>query len=124
MAFFDVSIASPHAEAGTLRLLAAAGARRITVAPALPTLDELGFRGLRVEPWYGLVAPAKTPPDVLARLRSGLAELRRLPEFKQQLQQLGYEPIDDSPEQFSAEIVGDIERFAAILRAAKLGAPP
>jgi tripartite-type tricarboxylate transporter receptor subunit TctC len=124
MVFFDASIVAPHAEAGTLRVLAAAGARRVAVMPMVPTLDELGYRGLRVEPWYGLVAPAKTPPDVLARLRSGLIELRRLPEFQWQLQQLGYEPIDDSPEQFSAEIVGDIERFAAIVKAAKLGAPP
>jgi tripartite-type tricarboxylate transporter receptor subunit TctC len=124
MVFFDASVVAPHAEAGTLRLLAAAGARRIAVVPTVATLDELGFRGLRVEPWYGLVAPAKTPPDVLARLRKGLAELRRLPEFQSQLQQLGYEPIDDTPEQFSAEIIGDIERFAAIVKAAKLGPPP
>lgn len=124
MVFFDASVVAPHAEAGTLRLLAAAGARRITGVPRVPTLDELGFRGLRVEPWYGLVAPAKTPPDVLARLRKGLAELRRLPEFQSQLRQLGYEPIDDTPEQFSAEIISDIERFAAIVKAAKLGAPP
>jgi tripartite-type tricarboxylate transporter receptor subunit TctC len=124
LVFFDASFVAPHAEAGTLRLLAAAGARRIAVAPLLPTLEELGFRGLRVEPWYGLVAPARTPRDVLARLRSGLAELRRLPEFQRQLQQLGYEPIDDTPEQFSAEIAGDIERFAAIVKAAKPGALP
>jgi tripartite-type tricarboxylate transporter receptor subunit TctC len=123
MVFFDVSIVAPHAEAGTLRLLAAAGARRTALAPTVPTLDELGFRGFRVEPWYGLVAPANTPRDVLARLRSGLAELRRTPWLPRQLQQLGYEPIDDSPEQFSAELVGDIERFAAIIKAAKLGIP-
>lgn len=122
MVFGDLSILAPHAEAGTLRLLAAASARRIASAPTVPTLDELGFRGFRVEPWYGLVAPAKTPPDVLARLQIGVAELRHEPAFQGQLQQLGYEPIDDSPEQFSAEIRGDIKRFADIIKAAKLGA--
>ncbi len=100
------------------------GARRVAAAPLLPTLEELGFRGVRVEPWYGLVAPARTPSEVLARLRVELAELRRLPSFQRQLQQLGYEPIDDTPEQFSAEIANDIGRFAAIVKAAKLGAPP
>ena len=124
MLVFDLSIAAPHAETGTLRLLAAASARRPAVAPTLPTLEELGIRGFRVEPWYGLVAPAGKPPDALARLRSGLAEVRRMPEFQRQLRRLGYEPIDDSPEQFAAEIVSDIERFGDVLKAAGIGAPP
>lgn len=123
MLFLDLSIAAQHAEAGTLRLIASASARRTAAAPTLPTLEELGIRGFRVEPWYGLVAPARTPSDALARLRSGLAELRRLPEFQRQLQQLGYEPIDDSPDQFSAEILADIERFGDVLKAAGIGAP-
>jgi tripartite-type tricarboxylate transporter receptor subunit TctC len=122
MLFLDLSVAAPHAEAGTLRLLAAAGSRRAPAALGLPTLEELGLRGMSVEPWYGLVAPAKTPPDTLAKLRSGLAGLRRAPEFQRQLQRLGYEAIDDSPEQFAAEIIGDIARFADIVRAAGSGA--
>jgi len=124
MIFFDASVVIPHAQAGTLRLLAAAGGHRVAAAPLLPTLDELGFHAVRVEPWYGLVAPAKTPPDALFRLRSGLAELRQLPQFQRELQQLGYDPIDDTPEQFSAEIASDIARFAAVVKAAKLGARP
>ena len=124
MVFFDASVVVPHADAGTLRLLAAAGARRVPGAPAVPTLEELGFRGIRVEPWYGLVAPGRTPPAVLARLRSALAELRRAPSYRQQLRRLGYEPIDDSPEQFAAEIAADIERFAGVVKAAKLAGPP
>ena len=64
-----------------------------------------------------------TPPEVLARLRGELAELRRLPAFQRQLQQLGYELIEDTPEQFSAEIASDIGRFAAIVKTAKYGAP-
>ena len=93
MVFFDASFVAPHAEAGTLRLLAAAGARRVAVAPLLPTLEELGFRGLRVEPWYGLVAPGENAAGRARQVANGLADLRRLPEFQRQLQQLGYEPI-------------------------------
>jgi tripartite-type tricarboxylate transporter receptor subunit TctC len=122
--FFDASAVAPHAEAGTLRLLAAAGSHRIAAAPALPTMEQLGLAAYRVEPWYGLVAPAKTPPMVLARLRSALAELRRMPWYQQQLQQLGYEPIDDTPEQFAAEIASDVARYASVLKAAKLATPP
>jgi tripartite-type tricarboxylate transporter receptor subunit TctC len=124
MGFFDASAVAPHADAGTLRVLAAAGSRRSVAASTVPTLEELGFRGIRVEPWYGLVVPVKTPPAVLARLRSALAELRRTPWYQQQLQQLGYEPIEDTPEQFAAVIASDTERFANVLKAAKLVSPP
>src|SRR5262249_26051233 len=92
MMFIDLSVVVPYVKAGPLRLLAAAGRRRAAAAPSLPTLAELGIRGVAVEPWYGLVAPARTPPEVLIRLRSGLAEVRRMPEFRQRLQQIGYEP--------------------------------
>jgi tripartite-type tricarboxylate transporter receptor subunit TctC len=118
MMFVDLSVVVPHADAGALRLLAAAGSRRAAAAPNLPTLAEFGIRGVAVDPWYGFVAPARTPPEVLARLRSGLADVRRMPEFRQRLQQIGYEPIDDSPEQMAAEIVGDIHRFSGIVKSA------
>ena len=124
LGFFDASAVAQHAETGNLRLLAAAGSRRSAAAPNVPTFEELGVRGIRVEPWYGLLAPARTPPAALAKLRSALADLRRTPWFQQQLQQLGYEPFDDTPEQFAAEIVSDIARYESVLRAAKLAAPP
>ncbi|HET7031735.1 MAG TPA: tripartite tricarboxylate transporter substrate binding protein [Casimicrobiaceae bacterium] len=123
LGFFDASAVVQHADAGSLRLLAAAGSRRSAAAPNVPTLEELGVRGIRVEPWYGLVAPAKTPPAVLAKLRSTLADLRRTPTFQQQLQQLGYEPFDDTPEQFATEIASDIERYTSVLKAVNLASP-
>jgi tripartite-type tricarboxylate transporter receptor subunit TctC len=118
MMFNDLSALVPHVEAGTVRLLAAAGSRRAAAAPSGPTFAELGIRSVVVEPWYGLVAPVRTPPEVLARLRSGLAEVRRAPEFRRQLQQIGYEPLDDTAEQMAAEIIGDIKRFTGIVKAA------
>ena len=124
MMFIDLSVVVPHAEAGTLRLLAVAGNHRAAAAPNLPTLAELGIRGVAVEPWYGLAAPARTPPEVLVRLRRGLAEVRRVPEFRQRLQQIGYEPIDDSPEQMAAEISGDIQEFSRIVKAAGIKGGP
>ena len=122
MVFFDASFVAPHAEAGTLRLLAAAGTRRVAVAPLLPTLEELGFRGVRVEPWYGLVAPAKTPPEVLARLRASLPSFVACRRFNGSCSNSATSPSRTRPEQFSAEIASDIGRFAAIVKAAKPGA--
>ena len=124
MMFLDLSLVAPHVKTGQLRLLAAAGGRRPAGAPDLPTLEEQGVRNVRMEPWFGLVAPARTPPDVLARLRTAFAEQRRAPEVQQQLKQFGYEPIADTPEQFGAEIAAEIAKYAAIAKSAGLKATP
>ena len=124
MMFVDLSIVLPHVQAGTLRLLAAAGSRRAAAAPNVPTLAEAGVQGFAVEPWYGLVAPAATPPETLAKLRNGLAKVRQNPEVRQHLAQLGYEPIDDTAEQMAAQMIADIERFARLLKSAGIGGRP
>src|ERR1700694_2682464 len=93
MMFADLSLLVPHAKTGALRLIAAAGAKRASAAPDLPTVAEQGVPGFAIEPWYGLVAPAATPPDVLAKLAGGLHEVMRMPGMRQRLEQLGYEPI-------------------------------
>src|SRR5262245_16124200 len=85
-------------------------------APAIVASDPIDY--------VALLAPEKTPPAVLARLRSGLAELRRTPSYQRQLRQLAYEAFDDSPEQFAAEIASDTERFADILKETRLASPP
>jgi tripartite-type tricarboxylate transporter receptor subunit TctC len=124
MMFFDMALAAPHVRAGSLRLVAAAGNRRAASAPDLPTVAEQGVAGFAVEPWYGLLAPARTPADVLESLRRRLAEARRQPEFQQRLQELGYEPIEDNPQQFSADMATDIRKYSAIIKAAGIkGAP-
>jgi tripartite-type tricarboxylate transporter receptor subunit TctC len=116
MMFLDLSLVAPHSKTGQLRLLGAAGSRRPAGAPDLPTLQELGVRAVQMEPWFGLVAPIRTPPDALARLRAGFVELRRMPAIQRQLEQFGYEAIDDSHEQFAADIAGDIAKYATIAR--------
>jgi tripartite-type tricarboxylate transporter receptor subunit TctC len=118
--FFDLSLVAAHAKGGQLRLLAAAGSHRASAAPELPTLLELGASTAAVEPWFGVVAPKATAPDVLARLRGAFAEMRRLPEVRRQLEQFGYEPIDDTPERFAADMQTDIARYSAIAREAGL----
>src|SRR4029079_15624704 len=67
MMVLDLSLVAPYGKAGQLRLLGAAGSRRPVGAPDLPTLEELGVRAVRMEPWFGLVAPARTPTETLAR---------------------------------------------------------
>lgn len=124
MMFFDMSIVAPHLKAGTLRLLAPAGHRRTALAPDLPTLAELGIGGFPIEPWYGLVAPAKTPASVLDKVRNSFAEVRRMPEMKKRLVELGYDAIEDSPQQFAADMAADIGKFSAVVKRAGIKGQP
>ena len=72
------------------------------MAPELPTVAEQGLPGFAIEPWYGVVVPAGTPPDIVAKLAGGLHEVIRAPEIGRRFAQLGYEPMIDTPEQFGA----------------------
>jgi tripartite-type tricarboxylate transporter receptor subunit TctC len=112
----DLSLLTPHANAGTLRLLGATGARRASAAPHLPTIAEQGIPGFAIEAWSGIVAPAGSPPEVIARLSSALIEAVQAPEVRQRFEEFGYEPIVDTPAQFGALIRSDIERYATLIK--------
>jgi tripartite-type tricarboxylate transporter receptor subunit TctC len=113
MVFTDLDLVASQAKAGTLRLVAAAGNKRLPSVSDLPTMAEQGISGFALEPWYGLAAPAGTSPDVLAKLTRGLREVLRMPEVRQRILDLGYDPIDDTPAEFAAVIRADIEKFSA-----------
>ena len=124
LVFADLFLLTPHAKAGTLRLLAAAGARRASAAPGLPTVAEQGIPGFAIEPWSGIVAPAGTPPEVVATLSSGLRQALQTPEVRQRFEEFGYDPIVDTPAQFGAFIRSDIERYATVIRRAGIRIDP
>ncbi|HEX8009627.1 MAG TPA: tripartite tricarboxylate transporter substrate binding protein [Casimicrobiaceae bacterium] len=124
MMFADRSLLAPHAKAGTLRLIAAAGAARASAAPELPTVAEQGWPGFAIEPWYGVVVPAGTPSEVVAKLAEGLHEILRTPEVRQRLEQLGYEPMADTPERFGALIRSETEKYAALIKRAGIHGGP
>ncbi len=100
----DLSLLAPYAKAGTLRILATAGAKRATSAPELPTVAEQGIPGFAIDAWYGIVAPAGTPPEVIAKLASALREALQSPEVRQRFDESGYEPMLDTPAEFGAFI--------------------
>ena len=86
----------------------------------MPTIAEQGIEGFAVNTWYGLLAPAKTPPDILVKLSGALSEIRRMPDVRTRLDQLGYDPIEDSPAQFRALIGSEIEKYSEVVRRAGL----
>jgi tripartite-type tricarboxylate transporter receptor subunit TctC len=122
MGLNDFSGVEQHVGAGTVRLLAAVGATRAASAPDVATVAEQGVRGYAIEAWYGLLAPAGTPPDVIARISGAINEIRRTAAFGRRLAELSYEPVVDTPAQFAAVISSDIARYADIIHRAGIEA--
>jgi tripartite-type tricarboxylate transporter receptor subunit TctC len=120
----DLSLLAPHAKEGTLRLLAVAGAKRASAAPQIPTVAEQGVPGYAIDAWYGVVAPAGTPSEVVARLSGALREALQSPDVRQRFEDAGYEAMADTPSQFGAFIRSDIERYTTVIKQAGLRASP
>ena len=118
MLFTDLALLAPHVKSGTLRLLAAAGSKRLRAFPEVPTMGEQGVSEVMLEPWYGLAAPAETPAPVLAKLSEALGKALRS-EVKDRIVDLGYDPFDETPADFAAAISGDIARFSAAAASAQ-----
>ncbi|HKU69751.1 MAG TPA: tripartite tricarboxylate transporter substrate binding protein [Burkholderiales bacterium] len=114
----DYAAVAGNVKAGKLRMLATAGSKRTRAAPELPTVAESGLKGYAVDAWFGIVVPAKTPSDIVAKLSSGVMAAVKSSEVRGRFDQLGYDPIGDSSAEFSATIKSDIEKFAKIIKAA------
>lgn len=103
-------------KSGRLRALAVSSTRRSPVLPDTPTLRELGYN-IEGSAWYGLLAPAKTPPDVVARLNAAFTTAIKTPAVAERLRALGVEPTGTSAAEFSAVLKNDYERWGAVIRA-------
>ena len=116
MMLADYAAVVPHAKAGKLRLIAVAGAKRMVAAPELPTIAESGVKGYAVDAWFGLGAPAGVPKDVAAKLSAATVNALKSPDVRQRLNELGYEIIGDTPEQFGATIKRDIDTYVRLIK--------
>jgi len=97
MMFADFTVAMPHVASGQVRALAVTRLHRSSLYPDLPTMDEAGIEGFELDAWAGLVAPAKTPPDVIARLNGALRTIIDAPETKAKLRNVGFEGFSSTP---------------------------
>ncbi len=120
MSFDTITPVLPHIVAGKLRALAVTTDRRSPALPDVPTLDEAGLKGFNLGTWFGLLAPAATPKDVVAKLNAELVKIIESPAFRKKMDEIGAEPIGDTPAQMSARIKSDTERFAVLVKAAKV----
>ena len=106
----------PHVRSGRLRGLATSGAKRSAAVPELPTVAEAGVPGYEAAQWYGLLAPAHTPKDIIARLHGEMVRILQLPEVKERLSGDGAEPVGNTPEEFGRYIRAEIEKWARVAR--------
>jgi tripartite-type tricarboxylate transporter receptor subunit TctC len=120
--FANLSDALPQIKSGKLRGIAVTSAQRVPQAPDLPTIAESGLPGYDVGPWNGLVAPGKTPPEIVAKLSETVQAIAKEPAFRQKMFDIGSNPIGDTSEQFRATIRNDLTRWAKIIKDAGIKA--
>jgi tripartite-type tricarboxylate transporter receptor subunit TctC len=118
MMFVDVLSALPHVKAGKLKVLAVTGLKRAAAVPEYPTVHESGVPGFNGNSWLGLVAPAGTPREIVARLSAEVAKALNSPDVRERFLAQGVEPVGSTPEQFAAFIESEIPRWGSAARAA------
>jgi len=116
-AMFDSVPASAGAvRDGRLRALAVTTRNRIAPFPDLPTIAEAGVPGYEISTWYGIWAPARTPPAIIARLQQAVASAARNPETRARFDALGAEPVADSPEDYARFVRAEYDRWGKLVR--------
>jgi len=114
--FDNLPNALPHVKAGKLRALAVTAASRSPLAPQLPTLAEAGVPGYDVEVWFGVVAPARTPKDVIAKLNAEINGVLALPEVRARFGDQGVRVIGGPPERLGAHLQKEMAKWAKVVK--------
>ena len=113
---FDPFLGVAHFKNGRIRPLAVTGSRRSSVFPELPTLAEAGLKGYQVETWIAVFAPVGTPKPIVDQLHREVLRVYALPEARQKLADLSYEPLPESQEEFTQRIASDTARWAKTVK--------
>jgi tripartite-type tricarboxylate transporter receptor subunit TctC len=114
----DVPSAIANVRAGKIKALAVTSKRRISAAPEVPTFEEAGVPGYEAIGWFGTVAPAGTPDEVIRRLNQEIAEALALPDVRERALAAGAEPFTNTPEEFAALIRDETRKWAEVIRTA------
>lgn len=108
----------PHIKAGRLRGLAVTGKTRTPTAPNLPTFAESGLSGVAVDIWYGIVAPARTPPIIIQKLAGTIASVARGAEFREMMSSAGLNPVESTPAEFGSFLRAEASKWSVVAREA------
>jgi len=118
--FDTAASASPHIKGGKLRALALAAPQRSSDLPEVPTFSEAGLAGYEVNSWYALLAPAGTPPEIIARLHRETTAALREPDMIARLKTLGADPVGNTPEEFATFIRAELAKYSKVIREGKI----
>lgn len=116
LAFVSLPAALPHIKAGRLTALGISAPQRSAVAPEVPTIAESALAGYELENWYGVLAPAGTPREIVNQLNREIVKALQMPEMKERLNSQGFEIRTSTPEQFAAYIKSEIVKWAKIVK--------
>jgi tripartite-type tricarboxylate transporter receptor subunit TctC len=122
MIFSGVPSLLPHINSGRLRAIAIGSLKRFAAIPNVPTFDESGLKGYEATTWFGLMAPAKTPREIVVRLNAEIDKILKSPELRERFMNDGLEPMGGSPEAFAKFIRAEIDKYAKVVKFANI--PP
>jgi tripartite-type tricarboxylate transporter receptor subunit TctC len=105
-----------HIKSGRLRALGVAGAKRTALMPDVPTLKEAGVEGVEVPLWFGLLAPAATPSEIVHALAAAVAKGAHSPDMQKKLLDQGAEAVGNTPEEFQASLKEEVARWAEVVK--------
>jgi tripartite-type tricarboxylate transporter receptor subunit TctC len=106
----------PHINSGRIRALAVSSAKRSPFAPQIPTVAEAGVPGFDIFTWNGVLAPAGTPPAVVAKLQSGLVAALKSPDVQERIVNLGFEPLGTTSDEFGQFLRSEVARWTKVVR--------
>ena len=119
LGFLDLPAVASQWKAGAIRVLAVGNKRRTVTAPEVPTIGE-SVRGYETSGWFGVVAPAKTPPEIIARLNAEIVKIMKSPDVQNRILQVGIEPLSSTPEEFAEFIKAEIPKWAEVIKTADI----
>jgi tripartite-type tricarboxylate transporter receptor subunit TctC len=118
--FMSALSAMPLMQAGKLRALAIAADKRLAQLPGVPTMAEAGYPAFEVSSWQGLLAPARTPPSIVAKLHAEIVRILARPDVRERFAAVAAEPVGSTPSEFRAYIESEIERWTLVARRANI----
>jgi tripartite-type tricarboxylate transporter receptor subunit TctC len=118
LSFENALVALPHIRAGKMRPIAVTGAKRTQALPQVPTMQEAGLAGYQATGWYGLLAPAATPKEIVERLHAEASQVLRMKEVEDKLAAMGSDAIGNTPAEFARFIRSESEKWGKVVKAA------
>jgi tripartite-type tricarboxylate transporter receptor subunit TctC len=116
MSFSNTVAINQHVKSGRLRALAVAGAKRTALMPEVPTMKEAGVEGVEVPLWFGLLAPAATPREIVQILSAAVAKAASSADLRKRLLEQGADPVGNTPEEFDRQLREDVARWTEVVK--------